>query len=102
MPKTSRRLKELLVPGVANVLFERSEWLWQDNNGTIHLTHTSKLNFAISSFLEEIGKHHKQPYGVLGLLKQLLRDVSGGKEIMISGVLEGTHKIEEILQVKKT
>ncbi|KAI3724964.1 hypothetical protein L1987_64733 [Smallanthus sonchifolius] len=59
----------------------------------------NKQYFESSSFVEEIGDHYK--HDVLGLQKQLLRDVLKGKEIMISSVSEGTHKIEEVLQKKK-
>ncbi|KAI3827370.1 hypothetical protein L1987_01443 [Smallanthus sonchifolius] len=59
----------------------------------------NKQDFESNSFVDEIGKHYK--HGVLGLQKQLLRDLLGGKKIRISSISEGTHKIEEVLQKKK-
>ncbi|KAI7752413.1 hypothetical protein M8C21_026988 [Ambrosia artemisiifolia] len=55
-------------------------------------------DFKSSSFIQDIGK---QPDGMLGLQKQLLRDLLGGKKIKISNVSEATHKIEQILHMKK-
>ncbi|XP_023768419.2 disease resistance protein RPV1 isoform X1 [Lactuca sativa] len=60
-----------------------------------------KPKFESSSFLEDIGKHYEQPHGLLGLQKQLLTNVLGGKNQRISGVSEGTRKVEEALQAKK-
>ncbi|KAF5789513.1 putative TIR domain, AAA+ ATPase domain, P-loop containing nucleoside triphosphate hydrolase [Helianthus annuus] len=57
-----------------------------------------KQDFKSSSFIEVTGN---QSDGLLGLQKQLLRDVLGGKKIKISSVSEGTHKIEEVLQMKR-
>nr|GFD20342.1 TMV resistance protein N-like [Tanacetum cinerariifolium] len=62
---------------------------------------SNKQNFESSSFVEEIGKHYKQPDGLFGLQKQLLRDVLGEKNITISSVSEGTCKIEKVLQTKR-
>ncbi|KAK9054866.1 hypothetical protein SSX86_025945 [Deinandra increscens subsp. villosa] len=59
----------------------------------------NKQDFESSSFVEEVGKHYK--HRLLELQKQLLGDVLRGKTIKISGVAEGTHKIEEVLQTKK-
>ncbi|KAI7725136.1 hypothetical protein M8C21_021696 [Ambrosia artemisiifolia] len=61
----------------------------------------NKHNFESTCFLEEVGKHFKETYGVLGLQKQLLTDMLGGKNKMISCVAEGTAKINEVLQMKK-
>ncbi|KAJ0540944.1 putative TIR domain, P-loop containing nucleoside triphosphate hydrolase [Helianthus annuus] len=58
-----------------------------------------KHDFESSCFVEEIGKHFK--HDALELQKQLLRSVSGGKEIRISNVSDGACKIVGILQVKK-
>ncbi|KAK9059938.1 hypothetical protein SSX86_020642 [Deinandra increscens subsp. villosa] len=57
-----------------------------------------KQGFESSSFILGIGR---QPDGLLGFQKQLLKDVCGGKKIRISSVLEGTRKIEEVLQMKR-
>ncbi|KAL7591001.1 hypothetical protein Lser_V15G33205 [Lactuca serriola] len=62
---------------------------------------SNKQKFETSSYLEEIGKQYKQPHGLLGLQKQLLRDILGGKNERISSVFEGTRKVEEALQVKR-
>ncbi|XP_076892427.1 disease resistance protein RUN1-like [Bidens hawaiensis] len=60
-----------------------------------------KHNFESSSFLEEIGKHFKETYDLLGLQKQLLTDILGGKNAMISCVSDGTTKIKGALRMKK-
>ncbi|XP_023732004.2 disease resistance protein RUN1 isoform X2 [Lactuca sativa] len=62
---------------------------------------SNKQDFESSSYLEEIGKHSKQPFGLLGLQKQLLTDILGGRNARISNVSEGTRKVEEALQVKR-
>ncbi|CAI9293456.1 unnamed protein product [Lactuca saligna] len=63
---------------------------------------SNRQNFESSSYLEEIGKHSKQYDGLLGLQKQLLTDILGGKNIAsISSVSVGTRKVEEALQVKR-
>ncbi|CAH1418865.1 unnamed protein product [Lactuca virosa] len=63
---------------------------------------SNRQNFESSSYLEEIGKHSKQYDGLLGLQKQLLTDILGGKNIAsISSVSAGTRKVEEALQVKR-
>ncbi|XP_076920926.1 disease resistance protein Roq1-like [Bidens hawaiensis] len=64
-----------------------------------YIYNLNKKNFRSSSFVEEIGKHYK--HDMLELQKRLLRDVLRGKEINISDVSEGTHKIVEILRRKK-
>ncbi|XP_076919071.1 disease resistance protein RPV1-like [Bidens hawaiensis] len=63
-----------------------------------HIYNLSKQHFHSSSFIEVAGKQHDE---LLGLQKQLLKDVSGGKKIRISSVFEGTQKIEEALRIKK-
>ncbi|GJZ78079.1 TMV resistance protein N-like protein, partial [Tanacetum coccineum] len=60
-----------------------------------------KKNFESSSFLEEVGKHNEQSYGLLSLQKQLVTDILGEKTDRIPGVSEGTVKIEKALQLKK-
>ncbi|XP_023734374.1 disease resistance protein RPV1 [Lactuca sativa] len=62
---------------------------------------SNKQKFGSSSYLEEIGKHSKQSDGLLGLLKQLLKDILGEKRASISSVSEGTRKVEGALQVKR-
>ncbi|KAI3709378.1 hypothetical protein L2E82_39139 [Cichorium intybus] len=62
---------------------------------------SNKQKFEGSSFLEEIGKHYKQPRGLLGLQKQLYTDIFRGKNETISSVSEGTIKVEEALQKKR-
>ncbi|KAK1437415.1 hypothetical protein QVD17_03206 [Tagetes erecta] len=66
-----------------------------------YIYNLNKHNFESSCFLEEIGKHSKETYGLLGLQKQLLTDILGGKNIMISCVSEGATKINEALCMKK-
>ncbi|XP_076892428.1 disease resistance protein RUN1-like, partial [Bidens hawaiensis] len=61
----------------------------------------NKLNFENSCFLEDVGKHFKQTYGLLELQKQLLTNITGGKNIALSCVSEGTTKIKEALHIKK-
>ncbi|PWA62476.1 toll/interleukin-1 receptor (TIR) domain-containing protein [Artemisia annua] len=65
-----------------------------------YIYNLNKQNFESSCFLEEIGKHYKQPYGLIRLQEQLLTDL-GGKNKMISSVSQGASKIEEVLQLKK-
>ncbi|KAD6455186.1 hypothetical protein E3N88_09892 [Mikania micrantha] len=65
-----------------------------------HIYNSHKLNFERNSFLEEIGKYYKQPYGLIGLQKQLLGDISWERNITIS-VVEGTRKIENTLKMKR-
>ncbi|KAI3805431.1 hypothetical protein L1987_27804 [Smallanthus sonchifolius] len=63
---------------------------------------SNRHNFESSCFLEEIGKHSKETYGLLGIQKQLLADILGaGKDKMIFCVAEGTTKISEALHRKK-
>ncbi|XP_035843870.1 disease resistance protein RUN1-like [Helianthus annuus] len=66
-----------------------------------YIYNSNKHNFESSCFLEEVGKHFKEAYGVLGLQKQLLTDILGGKEKIISGVSEGTTMINNVLHMKK-
>ncbi|KAK1437417.1 hypothetical protein QVD17_03208 [Tagetes erecta] len=66
-----------------------------------YIYNSNKHNFETTCFLEEVGEHSKQPYGLLGLQKQLLTDILSGKNKMISSVAEGTAKITEVLQTKK-
>ncbi|XP_076919072.1 disease resistance protein RUN1-like [Bidens hawaiensis] len=63
-----------------------------------HIYNLNKHDFQSCSFIEEIGKHSD---ALLGLQKQLLKDVLGGKKIRISCVFEGTRKIEEVLRLKR-
>ncbi|XP_022030477.1 disease resistance protein RUN1-like [Helianthus annuus] len=63
-----------------------------------HIYNLYKEDFDSSSFVENIGIEYKEH--LLELQKQLLKDVLGGKKISIHGVSEGTHKIEEVLQMK--
>ncbi|XP_035833255.1 disease resistance protein RPV1 isoform X2 [Helianthus annuus] len=58
----------------------------------------NKQDFQSTSFVQEIGN---QPDRLLRLQKQLLKDLLGGKKIRISSVSEGTHKIMDILQMKR-
>ncbi|KAJ0524655.1 putative TIR domain, P-loop containing nucleoside triphosphate hydrolase [Helianthus annuus] len=60
---------------------------------------SNKHNFESKSFVEKIGENYK--LGLRRLQKQLLRDVLGNDKIKISNALEGTFKIEEVLQTKK-
>ncbi|CAH1449193.1 unnamed protein product [Lactuca virosa] len=62
---------------------------------------SNKKYFENTSYLEEIGKHYKLPHGLLGLQKQLLTDILGGKNERISNVSEGTSKVEAALQKKR-
>ncbi|CAH1449165.1 unnamed protein product [Lactuca virosa] len=62
---------------------------------------SNKQKFGSSSYLEEIGKHSKQSDGLLGLQKQLLTDILGGKNASIASVCGGTMKVEEALQLKR-
>nr|XP_043627290.1 disease resistance protein RPV1-like [Erigeron canadensis] len=66
-----------------------------------YIYNSNKLNFESSSFLMEIGKHNKQPNGLLGLQKQLLADISGLKNDTSFSRPELTRKIEDAMQVKK-
>ena len=66
-----------------------------------HVFNSNKHKFEFSSFLQDIGRDHRQPNDLLGLQKQLLADIILGKNIRISNVCEGTSKIEEALQTKK-
>ncbi|KAK9074111.1 hypothetical protein SSX86_006708 [Deinandra increscens subsp. villosa] len=63
-----------------------------------YVYNSNKQNFESSSFIEEI---ENQPRGLLGLQKQLLRDVLGSNTMMISSVSEGTSHIEKAIQLKK-
>ncbi|KAJ0799959.1 putative TIR domain, P-loop containing nucleoside triphosphate hydrolase [Helianthus annuus] len=62
-----------------------------------YIYNLNKQNFECSSFLEGI---ENQPAVLLGLQKQLLRDVSGNN-IMISNVSEGTFQIEKVIERKR-
>ncbi|KAJ0616260.1 putative TIR domain, P-loop containing nucleoside triphosphate hydrolase [Helianthus annuus] len=66
-----------------------------------YIYNSNKHNFESACFLEDIGKHSKETYGLLGLQKQLLTDILGGNNKMISCVAEGTTKINNVLQMKK-
>ncbi|GKE48050.1 TMV resistance protein N-like protein, partial [Tanacetum coccineum] len=66
-----------------------------------HVFNSNKHKFEFSSFLQDIGRDHRQPHDLLGLQKQLLTDIIRGKNIRISNVCEGTSKIEETLQTRK-
>ncbi|KAF5768173.1 putative phloroisovalerophenone synthase [Helianthus annuus] len=62
-----------------------------------YIYNLNKQNFECSSFLEGI---ENQPGELLGLQKQLLRDVSGNN-IMISNLSEGAFQIEKVVEKKK-
>ncbi|KAJ0942056.1 putative TIR domain, P-loop containing nucleoside triphosphate hydrolase [Helianthus annuus] len=62
-----------------------------------YIYNLNKQNFECSSFLEGI---ENQPAVLLGLQKQLLRDVSGNN-IMISNLSEGAFQIEKVIERKK-
>ncbi|KAJ0942178.1 putative TIR domain, P-loop containing nucleoside triphosphate hydrolase [Helianthus annuus] len=62
-----------------------------------HIYNTNKQHFESSSFLEEI---EDKPGVLLGLQKQLLRDVLG-TNIVISNVSEGTLQIERAIERKR-
>ncbi|KAM0008208.1 putative TIR domain, P-loop containing nucleoside triphosphate hydrolase [Helianthus debilis subsp. tardiflorus] len=62
-----------------------------------YIYNLNKQNFECSSFLEGI---ENQPAVLLGLQKQLLRDVSGNN-IMISNLSEGTFQIEKVIEKKR-
>nr|GFB29165.1 TMV resistance protein N-like [Tanacetum cinerariifolium] len=66
-----------------------------------HVYNSNKHKFELSSFLQDIGRDHRQPHDLLGLQKQLLTDIIRGKNIRVSNVSEGTSKIEETLQTRK-
>ncbi|KAI3805403.1 hypothetical protein L1987_27753 [Smallanthus sonchifolius] len=70
-----------------------------------YIYNSNKQSFESSSFLEEI---EKQTDGLLGIQKQLLREISGnnnmiisGNNIMIYNVSEGTRQIEKAIQRKR-
>ncbi|KAM0037007.1 putative TIR domain, P-loop containing nucleoside triphosphate hydrolase [Helianthus debilis subsp. tardiflorus] len=62
-----------------------------------YIYNLNKQNFECSSFLEGI---ENQPAVLLGLQKQLLRDVSGNN-IMKSNVSEGTFQLEKVIEEKR-
>ncbi|MFS7917422.1 putative TIR domain, P-loop containing nucleoside triphosphate hydrolase [Helianthus anomalus] len=62
-----------------------------------YIYNLNKQNFECSSFLEGI---ENQPAVLLGLQKQLLRDVSGNN-IMISNLSEGAFQIEKVIERKR-
>ncbi|KAK9057143.1 hypothetical protein SSX86_024510 [Deinandra increscens subsp. villosa] len=66
-----------------------------------YIFNSNKHNFESSSFVEEIGKHFKETYGLLRLQKQLLTDMLGGKNKVISCVSEGATKINKALHLKR-
>ncbi|GJY94725.1 TMV resistance protein N-like protein [Tanacetum coccineum] len=66
-----------------------------------YIYNSHKQNFESSSFLEEIGKHNEQSYGLLSLQKQLVTDILGEKTERIPGVSEGTVKIKKALKLKR-
>ncbi|XP_023756518.1 disease resistance protein RUN1 [Lactuca sativa] len=59
-------------------------------------------NFESMSFVEDISRRCKESDDLLQLQEQLLNDILGGKKRKIPGVSQGTCKIEEALQTKKT
>ncbi|KAL7591516.1 hypothetical protein Lser_V15G33193 [Lactuca serriola] len=58
--------------------------------------------FENTSFVENIGRRCKESHDLLELQEQLLNDILGGKKRKIPGVSQGTCKIEEALQTKRT
>ncbi|CAH1418864.1 unnamed protein product [Lactuca virosa] len=56
---------------------------------------SNKQKFESSSYLEEIGKHSKQSAGLLGLQKQLLKDILGGNNANISSVSEARSRVSQ-------
>ncbi|KAI3827401.1 hypothetical protein L1987_01474 [Smallanthus sonchifolius] len=111
-------LKQLSTPahliGMENRLEVINSWLKNEQSNAIAICgmggsgkttaaqciyNLNKQYFESSCFVEEIGKRYK--HGLLELQKQLLRDLLGGKEMMITSVSEGTHKIEEVLRMKR-
>lgn len=66
-----------------------------------YIYNSNKQKFEFSSFLLEIGKHCKQPNGLLGLQKQLLIDIEGGKNETNTSFLEVTTKIEKAILMKR-
>ncbi|XP_076892435.1 TMV resistance protein N-like [Bidens hawaiensis] len=63
-----------------------------------HIYYSNKHDFEGSSLLEEI---EKQPGGLLGVQKKLLRNISGNKNMMISNVYEGALQLEKAIQMNK-
>ncbi|MFS7917421.1 putative TIR domain, P-loop containing nucleoside triphosphate hydrolase [Helianthus anomalus] len=63
-----------------------------------YIYNSYKQNFECSSFLEGI---ENQPAVLLGLQKQLLRDVLGNNIIMISNLSEGAFQIEKVIEKKR-
>ena len=66
-----------------------------------YIYNSHKQNFESSSFLEDIGKHNEESYGLIVLQEQLVTDILGEKTERIPGVTEGTVKIEKALQLKR-
>ncbi|KAI3709736.1 hypothetical protein L2E82_39502 [Cichorium intybus] len=58
--------------------------------------------FENMSFVEDISRRCKESHDLLKLQEQLLNDILGGKKRKLPGVSQGTCKIEEALQTKKT
>ncbi|KAJ9550868.1 hypothetical protein OSB04_014913 [Centaurea solstitialis] len=58
--------------------------------------------FENTSFVENIGRRCRESHDLLELQKQLLKDILGGRKRKIPSVSQGTCKIEEALQMKRT
>ncbi|KAK9932826.1 hypothetical protein M0R45_020048 [Rubus argutus] len=57
--------------------------------------------FEASSFLEIIREISEQPNGLVQLQRQLIFDISNGREVTIHGVSEGIAKIKDVIGSKK-
>lgn len=64
-----------------------------------YVYYSNKKNFDSCSLLKDI--HEKQPDGLLGVQKQLLRDISGNSNMIISNVYEGAFQLQKAIQMNK-
>ncbi|KAJ9550891.1 hypothetical protein OSB04_014936 [Centaurea solstitialis] len=67
-----------------------------------YIYNSNRIFFENTSFVENIGRRCKESHDLVEPQNQLLKDILGGRNRKIPSVSQGTCKIEEALQTKRT
>ncbi|KAI3725905.1 hypothetical protein L1987_65701 [Smallanthus sonchifolius] len=97
MLKEVANLKGMVVSGYETTFISNIQFAVWEEVARQHY-YSNKHNFDSCSLLEDVESH---PDGLLCVQKQLLRDISGNNNLIISNVYEGALQLEKVIQMNK-